>query len=175
MKIQTIAKRFLVPGMAITAIYFVRHRCMVSPRAEVELTANLRIGRGSQISSFVKIKASDGKLTIGEDVDVGTGCFMAADTGGVTIGDHSLISPNVSIVGVNYRYDRMDVPISQQGTTSKGIRIGKDVWIGAGAVILDGAQIGDHCIIAPNSVVSGTLEPGTIAQGQPARAVFARR
>ncbi|WP_324996493.1 acyltransferase [Salinisphaera sp.] len=148
---------------------------MVSPRAEVELTPNLRIGRGSQISSFVKIKATRGDLVIGEDVDIGSGSFIAADSGGVTIGDHAMIGPNVSIAGVNYRYDRLDMPIVQQGITSKGIRIGNDVWIGAGVVILDGAQIGDHCIISPNSVVSGTLERGTIAQGQPARAIFVRR
>ncbi|MGB7757996.1 MAG: acyltransferase [Salinisphaera sp.] len=175
MKLKTIAQRFLVPGFVVTLIYFVRYRCLVSPRAEVELTPNLRIGRGSQVSSFVKIKASKGKLIIGVDVDVGSGCFLAADAGGVTIGDHTMIGPNVTISGVNYRYERLDVPIVQQGTTSKGIRIGEDVWIGAGVVILDGAVIGDHCIISPNSVVGGTLESGTIAQGQPARSIFTRR
>lgn len=175
MKLKAVAQRFLVPGFVVTLIYFVRYRCMISPRAEVELTSNLRIGRGSQISSFAKIKATNGNLTIGKNVDIGSGCFIAADSGGVTIGDHAMIGPNVTIVGVNYRYDRLDVPIVQQGTTSKGIRIGEDVWIGAGVVILDGAHIGDHCIISPNSVVSGTLEPGTIAQGQPARSIFVRR
>lgn len=175
MKLQKLAQRFLVPGSAVSLIYFFRYRCMISPRAEVELTPKLRIGRGSQVSSFVKIKAADGDLVIGRDVDIATGCFIAADSGGVTIGDHSLISSNVSIVGVNYRYDRLDVPIARQGTTSKGIHIGSDVWVGSGVIILDGAHIGDHCIISSNSVVSGTLEPGTVAQGQPARSVFTRR
>jgi acetyltransferase-like isoleucine patch superfamily enzyme len=175
MKLKAVAQRFLVPRFVVTLIYFVRYRCMISPRAEVELTPNLRIGRGCEISSFVKIKATNGELTIGNDVDIGSGCFIAADSGGVTIGDHTMIGPNVAIAGVNYRYDRLDVPIVRQGTTSKGICIGKDVWIGAGAVILDGANVGDHCIISPNSVVSGTLAPGSVAQGQPARSIFVRR
>lgn len=175
MKLKAVAQRFLVPGVLVTLIYFVRYRCLISPRAEVELTPNLRIGRRTQISSFVKIKATAGKLTIGHDVDIGSGCFIAADAAGVTIGNHAMIGPNVTIAGVNYRYDRLDVPIAEQGRTSKGIRIGDDVWIGAGSAILDGATIGDHCIISPNSVVSGTLGPGSIAQGAPARTVFVRR
>lgn len=175
MNLKTVAQRFLVPGSVVTLLYFIRHRCLVSPRAEVELTSNLQIGRGSQVSSFVKIKATAGKLVIGHDVDISSGCFIAADAGGVMIGNHTLIGPNVTIAGVNYRYDRLDVPMAEQGTTSKGIRIGEDVWIGAGAVILDGANVGDHCIISPNSVVGGKLEPGTIAQGAPAKPVFVRR
>ena len=77
--------------------------------------------------------------------------------GGVRIGDDCLISPNVSIVGSNYRYDRLDVPVSQQGESSKGVAIGNDVWIGVGCAILDGARIGDHAIVAPNAVVSGPV------------------
>ncbi|HET7314094.1 acyltransferase [Salinisphaera sp.] len=174
MKLRQIIQRFLIPGFVISLIYFIRYRCTVSPRAEVELSPNLRIGRGTLVSSFVKIKATNGDLIIGNHATIATGCFIAADAGAVTIGDHAIIGPNVCIVGVNYRYDRLDVPIALQGGTSKGIRIGNDVWIGAGTVIIDGAHIGDHCIVKTNSVVSGTLEPNTIAQGQPARPVSVR-
>lgn len=175
MQVRKILQRFLVPSFVVTIICLVRYRCKVSPRAEVELSSRLRIGRGSQIGSFTKIKATEGDLIIGEQVDIGTCCFISALTGGVTIGDHSLISPNVSIVGNDYRYDRLDVPVSKQDKTSKGIRIGKDVWIGAGCVVTDGSDIGDHCIVAPNSVVTGKLIEGAVAQGQPAKAVFVRR
>ena len=91
------------------------------------------------------------------------------------IGDDSLISPNVSIVGSNYRYDRLDIPMHQQGEIIKGVTIGKDVWIGVGCAILDGARIGDHAIIAPNAVVSGHVAEKTIASGNPAKPIFTRR
>lgn len=175
MQARKVLQRFLVPSFVVSIICFIRYRCKVSPRAEVELSSSLHIGRGSQISSFTKIKATEGELVIGEQVDIGTCCFISALSGGVSIGDHSLISPNVCIVGNDYRYDRLDVPVSMQEKTSKGIRIGKDVWIGAGCVVTDGAVIGDHCIVAPNSVVTGKLAEGTVAQGQPAKAVFVRR
>lgn len=168
-------QRFLLPGFAVTVIYYLRFRCMVSPRAEVELSPRLTIGEGSQVGSFTKIKATDGDLTIGREVHIGTCCFISAEAGGVTIGDHSMISPNVCIVGNDYRYDRLDVPVQKQEKTSKGIRIGRDVWIGAGCVVMDGAEIADHCIVSPNSVVSGRLEAGAVAQGMPAKPLFVRR
>ena len=175
MNARKVAQRFLVPSFVVTLIYMLRYRCKVSPRAEVELSARLRIGAGTRISSFAKVKATDGDLNIGENVDIGPCCFISADAGGVDIGDYSMIGPNTSIIGNDYKYDRLDVPVGLQEKTSKGIRIGKDVWIGAGCVITDGAQIDDHCIVAPNSVVSGKLDARTVAQGQPARPLFVRR
>ncbi len=174
MKLRKMAQRFM-PSVIVTLTYWIKYRCAVSPRAEVELTPRLRIGRGSQISSFVKIKATNGDLTIGKNVSIGSNCFISADPGGVVIGDYSLISPNVCIIGSDYRYDRLDVPVCQQEIVSKGIRIGEDVWIGAGCVVMDGVSIGDHCIIAPNSVVSRSLAPKTVAEGSPAREIFRRR
>ena len=47
-----------------------------------------------------------------------------------------MVGPSSSIVGGNDRYDRLDIPMQEQEETSKGITIGKDVWIG---------------VIAPNS------------------------
>jgi acetyltransferase-like isoleucine patch superfamily enzyme len=175
MEAKKLIRRFLVPSFVVTLYYLFRYRCKVSLRAEVELSPRLRIGEGSQIGSFTKIKATDGDLTIGKNVHIGTCCFISADAGGVAIGDYSLISPNVCIVGNDYRYDRLDIPVALQDKTSKGIRIGNDVWIGAGCMVMDGADIGDHCIVTPNSVVTGKLESGTVAQGQPARALFVRR
>ena len=86
-----------------------------------------------------------------------------------------MISSNVSIIGNNYRYDDLEKPICQQERTSNGIRIDRNVWIGAGAVILDGAEIGEGCIVTPGSVVSGSVPPNQILQGNPAQVIFERR
>jgi acetyltransferase-like isoleucine patch superfamily enzyme len=175
MRPAKLVQRFLLPSFAISLIYAFRFRALVSPRAEVELSPLLKLGKGTQISSFTKVKASDGPLTIGARVSIGSGCFIHAGSAGVTIGDDSLISPNVSIVGSNYRYDRLDIPIQQQGEITKGVTIGKDVWIGVGCAILDGARIGDHAIVAPNAVVSGHVAEKAIASGNPAKPIFTRR
>jgi acetyltransferase-like isoleucine patch superfamily enzyme len=175
MRPAKLAQRFLLPSFVISLIYALRFRALVSPRAEVELSPLLKLGKGTTISSFTKVKATDGPMTIGARVSIGTGCFLHAGSAGVSIGDDSLISPNVSIVGSNYRYDRLDVPIQEQGENSKGITIGNDVWIGVGCAILDGARIGDRAIIAPNSVVSGKISDNSIAAGNPAKPIFTRR
>jgi acetyltransferase-like isoleucine patch superfamily enzyme len=175
MRPAKLVQRFLLPSFVISIIYALRFRAMVSPRAEVELSPLLKLGKGTQISSFAKLKATDGPMTIGARVSIGSGCFIHAGSAGISIGDDSLISPNVSIVGSNYRYDRLDVPIREQGQSSKGVAIGNDVWIGVGCAILDGARIGDRAIVAPNAVVSGPVAENAIVAGNPARAIFTRR
>lgn len=175
MKLGQVARRFLVPSFVVTAIYLVRSRCMVSPRAEVEFSPLLTIGRGSEVSSFAKLKASGGPLSIGENVSIGTSCFISSDEGGVEIGDYCMVGPNCSIIGNNYRYDQLDVPTILQEKTSKGIRIGENVWLGAGSVVLDGARIDSGVIVAPNSVVGSRVPKNSIVQGNPAKVVFERR
>ncbi len=175
MNVTSFAQRFLLPRWGVSLYFFCRYRCKVSTRAEVELSPLLSIGRGSEVSSFTKIKASYGPLRIGQRCSIGAGCFISSHQGGVTIGDDCLISPNVTIIANNYKYHRLDVPFREQGCSSKGVRIGANVWIGCGASILDGAQIGSGVIVTPNSVVSGKIADNAIAQGNPAKVIFTRR
>jgi len=175
MKLKKIIQRFLVPSFVVTIIYAVKYKCMISPRAEVELSPLLKIGRGTQIGSFTKIKATDGPLTIGAHVVIGTNSFLSADKKGVSIGEHTMFGPNVTVVGNNYRFDRLDIPMSQQEKTSEGIRIGRDVWVGSGATILDGVTIGDGAIVAAGAVVTGDVGEYQIVAGVPAKVIKDRK
>jgi acetyltransferase-like isoleucine patch superfamily enzyme len=168
-------RRFLVPRCGISLYYFIKFRCRVSTRAEVDLSPLLRVGRRSEIGSFTKIKASYGPLRIGRNCSIGSGCFISSGTGGLEIGDDCLISPRVTILANNYNYRRMDIPIARQGCSSKGVLIGDNVWIGSGACILDGSRIGPGVIVTPNSVVSGKIPANAIVQGNPAKVIFTRR
>ena len=78
-----------------------------------------------------------------------------------------MVGPNSSIIGNNYRYDQLDVPICLQEKTSKGIQIGENVWIGAGTVVVDGARIESGAIVAPNSVVSGRVPKPDLSKLEP--------
>jgi acetyltransferase-like isoleucine patch superfamily enzyme len=175
MKLRTVARRFLLPRIVVSAYFAFKYRCFVSHRAEVEPTRRLRIGKGTEIGSFTKVKATDGDLTIGADVSIGPNCFITASSGGLTIGDDAMIAANTCIIGNNYRYDRLDVPLREQEHESIGIRIGNNVWLGCGTIVMDGAEIGDGSIVSANSVVTGRIPPNSIAQGNPATAVFERR
>ncbi|MEX0729871.1 MAG: acyltransferase [Aquisalimonadaceae bacterium] len=175
MKLLHRIRRLAVPSFVVTLWYLLRHRCRISPRAEVEINALLTMGAGTEVNAFSKLKVSGGVLRIGRNVSVSTCCFISASEGGVEIGDYTMVGPNVSIVGNNYRYDRIDVPTVLQEKTSKGIRIADNVWLGAGAVVLDGARIDAGVIVAPNSVVSGHVPENAVVQGNPARVIFTRR
>lgn len=167
--------RQLTPGLVNTLRAWVRYRCLISPRAEVEITDNLQIGPGTQISAFAKIKTFDGVLSIGKNSVIGSCVAIASGQAGIVIGDDCFLSPNVVITPGTHRYRRMDVPIIRQGMDSKGIHIGDDVWVGANCTILDGAAIGKGSIVSPNSVVGGSIPAFSIATGNPAKVIFERR
>jgi acetyltransferase-like isoleucine patch superfamily enzyme len=175
MKISMLVGRFLLPRFVVSILYYIKFGCMVSPRAEVDFTEHLRIGRRTQISSFCKIKASSGKAKIGRNVSIGSGCFVGAGIEGVEIGDYCLIGPNCTIVSGNYNTSELETPFAQQGRNSKGTHIGRNVMVGANCVVLDGSIIGDNSIVSAGSVVSGRFQAGSVIQGNPASVIFERR
>lgn len=175
MKLSTFGRRFLLPRFVLSLYFALRYRAVVSPRAEVEWSAHLEFGAGSFVSSFAKVKATSGPVRIGSHVHIAAGSFVSAGTAGLEIGDDCLIGPSVAITGSNYRYGRVDLPIRLQGKSSKGIMIGRNVWIGSNASVLDGARIGDGAIITPNTTVSGCIPENAIVQGNPGKVIFIRR
>jgi acetyltransferase-like isoleucine patch superfamily enzyme len=174
-KLRVLLRRFLVPAPVVTALCWARFKARVSPRAEVELSPLLKLGRGVNVASFCKIKASAGPLEIGRNTSIATGCFLAGGSGGLIIGDDVLIGPNCVILTSKYVFDDISRPIRLQGQRSLGTRIANNVFLGAGTVVLDGSEVGEGVIVAPNSVVGGRIPANTIIQGNPARVVFRRR
>jgi carbonic anhydrase/acetyltransferase-like protein (isoleucine patch superfamily) len=172
--VGVLLRRFLLPTPIISVYAWYKWRAKVSMRAEVELSSWLTLGRGTVVSSFTKIKAALGPFSTGERCGFGTGCFIGAGAGGVVMGDNVILGPNVSVIASNYEYGKLNVPLEDQGHTSKGIRIGSNVWIGANSVILDGSVIGDNTIIAAGSIVNRRFPSGSILQGNPARILLRR-
>jgi acetyltransferase-like isoleucine patch superfamily enzyme len=168
-------KRFLMPSFGVTLVTWFRSGALISPRAEVELSPQLHIGRKTQVSSFTKIKVAGGSLRIGQRCSIATGCFIGSGEGGTSIGDDCLIGANCTIVSSTYRYESLDVPFAAQGHDSKGTVIGNNVLIGSNCVIVDGANIEDNVMIGALSLVSGHIPKNAVAQGNPAKVVFTRR
>ncbi len=166
--------RILTPGWMVTLIYFFKYRAKMSPKAEVEVSDNLSMGKGCVVGSFSKIKASEGPLNLGRRCGIGTGCFIASGKSGIEIGDNFVCGPNTVISASNYVYSEIGVDIRDQGTTSRGIRIGKNVWIGAGTIVLDGTVLGDNCIVVAGSLVNRRFADNVIIQGNPAKILMKR-
>ncbi len=159
--------------LLVTARHLMRSRALVSLRVEVvDPGRRLSIGRKSSVSAFVRISTAAGAVRIGARTDVGAGCCIDGHAGGVAIGDDCLISPNV-VIGGPGAPDQGDAGGSDAGAA--GTRIGDNVWIGAGAVVLPGAAIADGVIVSPNSVVGGAVPANAIVQGNPGKVILTRR
>lgn len=173
-KMRKLIRRVLTPMILVRLYYFWKHRAVVSGKAEVDLASSTSWGQGCIISAFTKVKIS-GPFIMGQRVQISTGCFIGAGAGGLTFGDDVLVGPNCAIMTGSYLFDRLDVPLQEQGTTSKGVRIGHRVWVGSNSVVLAGAELGDNVIVSAGSVVSGTVPPNSIVLGNPAKVIFTRR
>ncbi len=88
--------------------------------------------------------------------------------GGLVIGDDTLIASHVAITTLTH--DTAARPYNRS-LVAKPIKIGRNVWIGSGAVILPGVTIGDNAIIGAGAVVTSAVAADAIVAGVPARSI----
>ena len=80
-----------------------------------------------------------------------------------------------NIFSENHNFDKLDVPIKNQGVTKLKTVIGNDVWIGANVSIMAGVNIGDGCVIAAGAVVTKDIPAHSIVGGVPAKVIKNRK
>ena len=166
-------RRVLTPTPLVQLYYYWKHRAVISGRAEVDLVGETVWGRDCVVSAYTKIKIP-GPFTMGNRVHIGTGCFIDSGWAGLTIGDDVEIGPNCTIVSVSYRFDRLDVPLADQGLVTTGIRIGHRVRLGPNCVVLDGSEVEDGAVVPAGTVISGRYAPTTGKRVMPARVVLSQ-
>lgn len=106
-------------------------------------------------------------LRFGRNVFVNHGC-TAMDLGGIDIGDDVMIGPTVHLISSGHPVD----PATRRSQITTGpIRIGRGVWIGAGAMVLQNVVVGEDAVIAAGAVVTRDVSPRTLVAGVPARFV----
>ena len=114
------------------------------------------------------------KLVLGNNVAIGSNCRIEVDG---YVGDHVLIANSAGIVGKSdHDFQIVGTSVrtspwlkSNPETYSLSTKIGSDVWIGYGAIILSGIRIGSSSVIAAGSVVTHDVPPNSIFAGVPAR------
>lgn len=139
----------------------------------------LIIGDGSSIGSFCLIKVSGSLTQLGQGItlgrNVGMGDFAhVGGAGGVVIGDDTIIGSYFSVHPEEHVFTDIDQPIRLQGVSHKGIRVGRGCWIGAKVTLLDGAAIGDGCVVAAGAVVKGEFPNNCVIGGVPAKIIKRR-
>jgi maltose O-acetyltransferase len=121
---------------------------------------------------IIKTKAYYGngaKLRIGHRSQLGVNCRVEDN---LVLGNDVVMGPDVVIMSSAHAFDRLDIPINQQGgLPRRPVVVGNDVWIGTRVVIMPGITIGDHAVIGANTVVTKDVPPKAVLVGQSARIV----
>lgn len=148
--------------------------------------------------TVVDAKGADNRgIVLGDRVYVGRNTILYCKNGDIEIGENVSFSANCIVFSSNKlvmkknsvvaafvyllsggEYDLADAtPFAlQKGTCTKGpLEIGEGCWLGAGAKILDGASLGDRCVIGAGAVVNQPVPADAIAVGVPARVVKTRK
>ncbi|MCI8527565.1 MAG: acyltransferase [Lachnospiraceae bacterium] len=131
------------------------------------------LGRNSRIECTGGLQRIGKGIKIGDNSTFGNDCFFGA-AGGIQIGNHVVAGQLIRFHSENHKYSDMDKLIQDQGVTHKGIRIGSNCWIGAGAVFLDGAEVGDGCVVAANTVITKQFPDNVVIGGVPAQIIKVR-
>jgi len=141
----------------------------------------ISIGEDTMIAADVTLSAgmvpnqemmTDPVVIIGDRCLIGRGSAIVGHYR-IDIGDDVFTGMNVYITDQNHGYEDPDTPIGIQDPQDDPVVIGNGSWIGSGAVVLPGARIGKHCVVAANSVVRGTFPSHSVIAGVPAKVVRA--
>ncbi|SBT37289.1 DapH/DapD/GlmU-related protein [Micromonospora auratinigra] len=107
-------------------------------------------------------------LRLGRDVFVNIGCRFQ-DTGGITIGDGTLIGHGSTLTTLNHHAD----PHRRGDMIPAPIVLGRRVWLGAAVTVVPGVTIGDGAIVGAGSVVTRDVPANAVVAGVPARFIRA--
>ena len=128
----------------------------------------ISIGQRTCLGDYVQIICQGGRITIEDDVFIGTGSIIVCKEE-IFIGRDTLIAEYVVIRDQDHSVKTR--PVRRSGFHTSPIRIGRDVWVGCKASLLRGALVGDHCVIGAHALVKSTIADDMMAVGVPARAI----
>lgn len=138
------------------ALWWHRRLGAMGPESTVAATARIyvpgmvRLGRDVHLNDFVHIWGG----------------------GGVTLGDHVLVASHVVITSQSHDVNALASGLLYRETDDlRPVTIGRNVWIGSGATILPGVEIGDDSVIAAGAVVTRSVPPRSLVMGVPGKVV----
>ncbi|HHK7175853.1 TPA: acyltransferase [Streptococcus pneumoniae] len=170
--VTLLAKRKLYVGNNIRIGKYVSIDCL--SKDGIQIADNVKIGDYSQIIGTGSVKNMGIGLKIGKNSSFSEYSLFGS-AGGITIGGDVIAGQNVRFHAENHSYEVLHIPIREQGVNRKGISVGDNCWIGAGAVFLDGSSIGSGCIVATNAVVTKKFPDNVIIGGVPAKILMERK
>jgi acetyltransferase-like isoleucine patch superfamily enzyme len=142
--------------------------CKIHADASVDASRSpgVRFGDKVTLNRYAYVQGGNGGVRLGDRVEINNFCIVNG-TGGVDIGDCTVIGPGARIISYQHRHAR-GATIQSQPVDARPIRIGRDVWLGANAIILAGVTIGDGAVVAAGAVVRNDVPAYAVVAGVPA-------
>jgi acetyltransferase-like isoleucine patch superfamily enzyme len=181
--------RMLTPSYARLALRYARRRFGTSAGWRWETDGLLFLGRGLQIQigkrgrvrfgRFVwigdgtKIRCHEGEIIIGDKTVLGQECTISAYKH-VRIGEQCVIADRAMFIDFDHGIVEVERTIREQGIYKRDVDVGSNVWIGYGACVLRGVQVGDNAVIGTNSVVTADVPANAVVGGVPAKVLRMR-
>lgn len=140
---------------------------------------HIHIGAETLIGCWVTLAAGyspDQETVPPRAMVIGDRCVIGLRSGivaheSVTLDDDVWFGHDVFVTDANHGFIDLDVPIGQQLGPHQPVTIGAGSWIGHGAIVLPGTQIGRHVVVAAGSVVRGQIPDNAVVAGVPARVI----
>ena len=137
---------------------FCARHMLTSCGQNVNVERHARFGRG---------------VTLGDRSGIGINASIGEQT---HIGSDVMMGPDCVIYTRNHRFDRLDIPMREQGYGPvEPVVIGDDCWIGGRVTILPGVHVGNGAVIAAGAVVTKDVPPYAVVGGVPAKIIYNRK
>ena len=183
----------LIPKIITNTILSIKYKAIIDPSAEIYFSNKIKIGKKTIIdkcfldcksknkygitigyNSFIHrgviIQTFNDSIKIGNNVSLQPNCLRNG-CGNLRIGDNCRIATNTIIGGARHEFMDKNKLIIEQPVIKKETKIGNDVWVGAGAIIINGVKIGNKCVIGAGSVVIRDIPDNSVGVGVPAKVI----
>lgn len=140
-------------------------------------TDGVRLSDGVTVRENAWIQCSSHPSTPGAGISVGPRTYIGPGSvlgagGRIEIGADCQFGARVTLIAENHRV--VDGVPSATDVVRLGIRIGDGCWLGHGATVLDGVELGAHCVVGAGAVVTKSYPERTTLVGVPARPINSR-
>ena len=137
-------------------------------------TQKIILADGVKIGSYSFITCTSHLSSYGKGLQMGTNSAIGdfahfGASGGIEIGSDVIMGSYISFHSQNHNFNDSSKLIREQGVTSKGIKIGNNIWVGAKATFLDGCEVGNNSVVAAGAVVNDIFPDNVVIGGVPAK------
>lgn len=158
---------YRILGVEITGYVWLRNVSIPRQWEDICLNGNVALDDG--VTLLVSGAPRKGKLTIQKDVYINRNTMFDISEG-VEVGEDTMIGPFCYITDHDHGFGS-GVIVKNQPLVGSPVVIGRNVWIGAGVIILKGVKIGNNAVIGAGAVVTKSVADGETVAGVPARSL----